>query len=229
MKTSRIAMMLTLAVVFVLGAASVLAAEPGEAAVSNQANLGEYLQTVADTVTVEAGNITYADVDTNMSTYRWAGITGNVTGNIVLGDASNNKMFQWTAAGLLVYASQGATITWSSLADANEAAVTGTYTYLATGKSDAYDTTFTGAAESIGSNIFTALTSDYAQTYNNAETPTWKTYSLTDGSEFVFAGLVSAAGTNFAGTTVDYQMIVPEDGTAGDLTTQTYNLWVELE
>ena len=33
---------------------------------------------------------------------------------------------------------------------------------------------------------------------------------------------------SYSGTTVDYQMIIPEDGTAGNTTVSSYNLWVEL-
>lgn len=228
MKAGKTASMIMFALVFLIGTSLVSAATPGEANVNGATDLGEYLFTTGDTVSVEAGNVTRANVEGNASTYRWAGLFGNVTGSIVLGDATEKVLFEWTAAGNLVFASQGATIDWPSLVDANEAAVTAAYTYLATGNSDAYDTTFVNGAENIGSNIWTTLTSDFAYTRNNESVDTWKTYSLTDGSEMVFAGLVSENGRSYDNEIADFQMIIPEDGTAGDTTAQTYNLWIEL-
>ncbi len=229
MKIEKYVTMLIMALMFIVGATFAFAVIPGEAYISDAADLGEYILQSPDTITAEAGNISQANVDANMSTYRWAGLVGNVTGSIILGDANEDVMFEWSAVGNLVFASQSATVTWTALADAAPATVVSAYTYLTTGMSDAYDTTFTEAAENIGSNIFTTLTSDFALTWNNESTPTWKTYSLTDGSAIVFAGLVSEDGTDYAGNTIDYQIILPEDGTAGNIVTQTYNLWIELE
>ena len=50
-----------------------------------------------------------------------------------------------------------------------------------------------------------------------------------DGTgNLVWAGEVVAGGTDYEGSTADYQIIIPEDGTAGDQTADTYYLWVEL-
>ena len=205
------------------------AAEPGGAVVSNYADLGEYTPQAAGTVSVEAGNTYRADLDANQSTYRWVGVTGNATGTIILADSGNNVLYNWSAQGLLVYASQAATLTWSSLADADAATVTTALAYLASG-SDNYANTFTGAAESIGSQLYPTITSDFASTYDNTGTQSWKTYSLTDGTNLVWAGVVNPTGAaNFRGNTVNYQMILPEDGTAGDTTAVNYYMWLELQ
>jgi len=217
-----ILMILTLVSVFAASIGTVLAAVPGGAVVSNTADFGEYPAPSPGTISVLSGNITQANVESNMSTYRWVGLIGNVTGNIELGDSGNNIMYTWTAAGKLVYASTGSSITWSSLADATASDMPA---YLTGAYSDNYTNTFTGAAENIGSGIFTTLTSDYAGTNGGT---TWKTYSLTDGSNLVFAGKVVENNVSYRGTTVDYQMILPEDGTANDQTATTYYLWVEL-
>ncbi len=213
-----------IAAMLLLSVWSVAAATPGEADISNVADKGEYLKTSADSVNLEAGNITYADVETNMSTYRWAGLFGNVSGNIVLGDSSNNVMYQWTAQGKMVYASTAASVTWTSLADAT---ATDMPAYLTGAYADNYSQTFTGSSENIGSNIFTTITSDYAQTNGGSG---WKTYSLWDTTNLVWAGPVVAGGQNAydGATKAQYQIILPEDGTAGDTTVQAYNLWVEL-
>ncbi len=205
------------------------AAEPGGAVVSNYVDYGEYTPQAAGTVSVEAGNTYHADLDANQSTYRWVGVTGNATGTIILADSSNNVLYNWSAQGLLVYASTASALTWSSLADADAATVTAAAAYLASG-SDSYANTFTGAAESIGSQLYPTITSDFASTYDDAGTQAWKTYSLTDGTNLVWAGVVNAAGANnFRGDVVNYQMILPEDGTAGDTTAVNYYLWLELQ
>jgi len=175
-------------------------------------------------------NIRNANLSTEMSTYRWSGLYGTVEGVIYLGDSNNDTMINWTAEGRVVFASNASSLTWASLADADEATVNAMYTYLA-GATDAdnYSTTFTEGAENIGSDLYPALTSDFAYTTNNAYTDTWKTYSLTDGDEIVWAGRVIRDGTSYNGETVDYQMIIPEDGTGGTEVATTYYLWAELQ
>ncbi len=218
-KTMMVALIVTLVSMY-----AVYAAEPGGATVTSSQDLGEFSAGSAGTVSIEAGNVTQANLEANMSTYRWSGLLGNVSGSIQLGDGSSNVLFTWTGSGRLVYASE-ASPTWGSLADASQANVEGVYTHLATG-SDNYSLTFTGGSESIGSGIFT-LSSDFATTLSSGAT-TWKTYSLWDTTNVVFAGRVESAGTSYSGTTVDYQMIIPEDGTAGDTTATTWNLYAEL-
>jgi hypothetical protein len=204
----------------ILATTAVLAAEPSDAQVTNEADLGEYVFSSTDAdVTVDSGNITYADLNTNLSTYRWAGLLGNVSGNVVLADSSDNYMFNWASAGLLVYASTAAAPVWSTLADVTVANMPA---FLTGTSSDNYTETFTGASESIGSNMFT-ISSDFATTQSTGAT-VWKTYSLWDTTNLVWAGKVVDDGTSYSGTTVDYQMILPSDDTA-----TTYNLWVELE
>ena len=203
------------------------AATPGDAAVSSSANRGEYSMSSSDTVSVEAGNITYAALASNMSTYRWAGLLGSVSGNIILGDSGNHQLFNWSASAVEVYASTASSITWSSLADATNSDMATLASYLTSG-SDNYSATFTGGVQGIGSNIFSSLTSDYATTLSTGAT-TWQTYSLKSGSDLVWAGKVVSDGTGFDGSLYDYQMILPEDGTAGNTAATSYNLWVELQ
>ncbi|MCK5107305.1 MAG: hypothetical protein KAQ83_01125, partial [Nanoarchaeota archaeon] len=168
--------------------------EPAGATVSGEIDEGAYPDITAGTVAATSGHIHRAQLNTNMSTYRWSALYGNVTGTIVLGDDDNDRLFQWTAAGRLVYASEDATPTWATLADVTAgdmpAYVEGAFT-------DNYTATFDEAAENIGSGIFTTLTSDFAYTYNNLGADTWKTYSLWDGTDMVWVGRVSEDGTSY--------------------------------
>ena len=218
---------LVLLVVFgiVSSAGLVFAVDPGGAAVTNSVDLGQIPVTASESINVTAGNISYTNLSANLSTYRWSGIMGQVSGNIVLGDASSDVLYSWTAEGRIVYASDG-TPTWGSLADASATNVLSIANWLeGVNVSDNYTNTFTGASENIGSDIFSSISSDFAQT-NGAST--WKTYSLWDTTNLVWAGLIEEDGTSYDGTTVDYQMIIPENGTSNNQVATTYNLWVEL-
>lgn len=202
------------------------AAEPSGAAVANGTEYGPINATVAGDLNVTAGFIQEANLATNQTTLRWAGLTGNVTGQIQIGDgASVDVMYSWTASGNLVYASVGVPA-WSSLTNISGVDIDSEYSFMTTSDSDSANVTFDGVAESIGSAIFT-IDAIYASTYNSTGSPFWKTYALYDLSKVIFVGKV-ADGTNFRGDFSDFQMILPEEGTLGDTSATEYTLWVEL-
>ncbi len=223
----KIAIFAILMITMLSTMALAIAAAPGAGDVVTDTDKGAYVYTATDSnVSVVAGNITNLDLKTNMSTYRWAGLYGNVSGNIILGDGSNNQLFQWTAKGRAVYASTAASVTWASVV-AEDGSHVATF-YNGTSDSDNYANTFTGS-EALDSGIVTGVTAPTATTLGG--TSGWKTYALYDGSHVVFAGNVNATGaTAYDGSsTINYQMIVPEDGTANDATATSYNMWVELQ
>jgi hypothetical protein len=119
------------------------------------------------------------------------------------------------------------TPTWATLADASAANVDAAYAFVGVPAADNYTNTFTYPPENIGSNLFT-ITSDYAKTYNSTGGMVWKTYSLTDGTNIVFSGKVNHLGNAYDGETADYQMIIPEDGTGGDVNPTTWRIFIEL-
>ena len=211
---------------FVLSASAVAAnIEPGGATVTDVVNYSQFPPPSADDITVEAGLVYSAVLESTVSTFRWAGLFGNVSGTIVLGDADQNRLFDWTGGGNLVFASEAATPDWSELANATIAQVTGEYPHLAGDAADNYTNTFSGN-ENIGSNIFN-LESDFALSYDQSEDPFWKTYSLWDGTDVVFAGRVDT-GQSYRDVPSDFQMLLPQDGSATGEASTEYNLWVEL-
>lgn len=203
---------------------SVFAITPSGATVTDGRTLGPIANITAGTTNVTAGQIKEATLETNMSTMRWAGIFGNVSGKIQLGDDISNIMFDWDAKGNIVYVSEN-TPTWSNLSNTTASALDGNYSYLITATSEKAINTFTGSFENIGSNLFNINTT-YASTNGPNTSIYWKTYALTDGSNFVFAGKVQEDTKNFRNQTVDFQMIVPEDGL--NSTATIYSVWVEL-
>lgn len=217
------------ALVLAAGAASALT--PNGATVGANGDNGQYQNIAAGSVNIDAGNITYADLAVNTSTLKWAGVYGNTSGNIILGDSSGNRLYVWTAEGNLVYFTSAAVVDWSTIADANGTWVDSKYPFLSSANtSDTYANTFTGSNESIGSQIFTTLHSDYASTLSSGAN-TWKTYSLKvdSGATAVFAGKVNAAATAYNGQKADYQVIIPENGTGtGDGVPTAWDVYVEL-
>ncbi|MFH1590414.1 MAG: hypothetical protein ABIC95_00660 [archaeon] len=219
--------------VFLLSAVYVIAAPPGGPTVT-ATNLGEYLMGTPGGVNVEAGNITQADLEVNQSTTRWAGLVGNVTGDIVLGDDSYNIMYSWGGEGRYVYAADANSISWVDVtAAATGGEVTTQFTFLSdTPAQDNYSNTFnsTGTVTSDVLGSGSIATVSRATTFANDGSDQWYTYALYDsgGSETVFAGEVSVDGTAFNGNVHDYQMLIPEDGTGADSAVTAWYLWVEL-
>lgn len=204
---------------------AVSAAEPGGTTIISNLSLGSLPDTPPSTINVSAGNITQVSLSVQQSTFRWVGLLGNVTGSIILGDSTSETFYTWSARGNLVYAATSPSVLWANLSDANNTEVIGVAAYLGGGANDAYNNTFIDSPENIGSQLFT-ISSDYALT-DSANATSWKTYSLWDDTTLVWAGKVVENGTSYRNTTVDYQMIIPEDGTGGDTTPTTYYLWVE--
>ncbi len=203
------------------------AAQPG-GATTTHADKGSYDGGTAGTADVISGHVYSNNLDATQGTYKWVGIFGNVTGTIVLEDTNGNQFYNWTGAkGLLVYAST-ANVDWTSLSDATASDVTTAtyYTFLASGTDD-YANTFTGTSEDIGSAIY-SVSSDYAQPFPTASG--FKVYSLKDGSgNIIWAGKVlSSPATTYEGSSADFEMLLPEDGTSNNDAATTYNFWVEL-
>ncbi|MGM5480848.1 MAG: hypothetical protein ACQESE_00390 [Nanobdellota archaeon] len=230
MKKLTMVMVALVGVILTVGMAFAASSDPQQASSSGVTDEGIYDFGGTATVDVNDGHVYYLDLDTNASTLKWAGLYGNVSGNIVLSDDDQDMLYHWAAEGRVVYATEAST-TWN-LSDASPADVMDNYTHLNLPDADNYTETFTGTGD-VDSAIFTDIpaSTDMALTYTSGESPLWETYSLKDDSDnIVFAGKVIEGGDlSYKGTNVNYQMILPEDGTAGDVAATTYNLYAELQ
>ena len=220
-------LVLMFAAVFIIGMQVAAAqAVPGEADIDST-DLGQFEYSTDNNISIVSGNITEANLTTRMSTYRWAGLVGTVTGDIVLGTGADNVLYNWSAEGNVVYATTLSSPNWTGIVAQTVSGLEANFPWLDSG-SDSAEETFSGSV-TLPSGIFTGIDTIRAQTFDEGSTPTWNTFALTDGSNTIFAGQVNPTGANdYRGETVNYQMIVPEDGTEGDNTPTTYNLWVEL-
>ncbi len=228
---NKIALLATLVAIFVLPLA--MAAEPGGATVQTNADQGVYPASSAGSVNVNAGHTYLTNLSAEQSTYHWAGLFGNVTGKIVLGDTSSFKMFEWDAIGQWVYASIASALTWTGTWDAATCSdVESAFSFL-TGASDDCAHTFTATdnfnSEATGQSASSTIE---AQTYDNTTTAYWNTMVVKDGAatpNLVFVAPVETGHKSFNNQTVQYQMILPENGGNGDTSPTQYYLWVELK
>lgn len=234
----KIAILMVLVMVLSMGAA--FAAEPGEGQVGVTADSGSYTNDVANAISAVGGNISTAALTTTASTVRWAGISGTVTGTIVIGDSSSATLYEWASATpVAVYAALTAdTIDWAGgLNDGTKVAFEADFLYLndANATNDGYSDTFGSSRDlvaNVGSNMFTAGACPFVQTEDGTNSSYWYTlHCQDDAGQTVLVGEVDSAGhTNYANVgSINYQMLIPELGGQGEEGSTSWDLWVELE
>lgn len=211
-------------------AAVIAYAYPGGATATTPSDKGDYPEPSPGTVNVVSGHIYQSNLSTEQPTYHWAGIYGNVSGKLVLGDSNSKKMFEWDANATYVFFKNSSTINWGSLSNASCTDVENAFNFLnATGVSDDCEHTLTTTRDP-GFKSFPDIGSTVAgQTYDNSTALYWWTLAVKDGSDIVFAGeVVPAHHAAYNGDSAMYQVILPENGNNGDTTATTYYVWVEL-
>lgn len=225
-KTIRIFISVSFTLLLLMSVA--FSAVPGGANVTLQTDRGSFPLPSPDAVNVTAGNITLLNLSSTQQTFRWVGLYGNVSGEIKLGNSQSNVLYSWTAIGKYVYASTASSISWTTVNISNLTGILTAFPYLDNGSDNytlTFDTTGTIDSEILGviPNVPTAVT------YNSTGSPIWPTYSLMDGTNVLFATQVNASGNNaFSNETVNYQMIIPENGLGQNTLPTEYYLWVEL-
>ncbi|MGM5480090.1 MAG: hypothetical protein ACQESC_01385 [Nanobdellota archaeon] len=178
--------------------------------------------TSSTAVDTEGGNVTSVDVSGTSVTGKWAGFFGNISGNIMLGDSSNNEFFEWTVSnvtGAVVYAANTSVTDWGLTA----AAEADMPSYVQGSGTDNFTNTFT-ATEAFNSNSVSVASAPVATTWNSTGVGNLKTYALKSGADSasVFAGMAVDDTDGFNGNSVDYQIVVPSESTT------TYSFYLEL-
>lgn len=205
---------------------SFAAAAPGGASTTPGASSATNTGASVTTVDVEGGNVTYVDVSATVATSRWGGFYGNISGNVMLGDASSNVFYQWTVGdmtGAVVYATNASITDWTS-GNIGPLAAANTPSYLQTTATDNYTNTFS-ANELFTSASLSEASTPYAATWNSTAQGDLKTYALysTADDATIWAGKSIAGSDAFnGGSTVDYQILLPAQSTT------TYSFYLEL-
>lgn len=209
------------------------------------ANLSNY---PAATIDAEAGNLTELTITGISQTKTWQGYYGNVSGTIVLEDSQGYRFYDWTAAEPQgeIYASTNDTITWGDV----ECAPLDTDAYMApwntvfgitdtdydainvTYNESDHPTFYTGTVE------LTTCPTTYTYVNNATQSTLFPIVALTTDTQgtLIFTAILEnrtngerSGITGYDGGDYDFQLLVAEDGSAGNDATTPYYFWVELE
>lgn len=190
-----------------------------------------------------AGNITEIGLTGYSTTQSWQGYFGNVSGTIQLADANSAVMYNWSQASAIgeVYSSTNQSISWSSIECFNFTEDTGeinstlleerygiNYTDV-----DGVDETFTlnNHADFLTGGVqFTAGECNNTKVYGAGGVGAFDEVILYEpgADSVVFASILDDDTTGFDSATHDFEMLVLENGHAGNTATTLYYFYMEL-
>lgn len=193
-------------------------------------------------VSAQAGNVTELNIFGYSTTQSWQGYFGNVTGTLMLADASDNVMYNWSLANPEgeIYASMSPSVNWDNIEcfdwDANGSWLESQFN-IEHDDVDGVNETF---SYSTGHNLFYANNREISEnscmsahifdsTGSNSNA-LYQEVLLWDGTDVVFTSLLEETSVlGFDGRDHDFEMLVLEDGHASNLDTTPYYFYVELE
>lgn len=213
--------------VLAAGTAAAQDNQPTQSQISDVENLDEYFSESSDSVDLDGGNVTQADLSSEQSTDNWAGLYGNASGTLVLGAGTDGDvLYDWDASADSVFAASD-DVVWSNITDGYAGTVDGFYDI--TGSDDA-NATFTANTNETVDVSETEYEGSTALTNGDSE-EAWSTIVLEDNSSDeetdnlpVFAGIVGEGDAAFNGDEADYQMILP----AEDENPRSFDMYLEL-
>jgi len=202
-----------------------------------------------------AGNVTQLSISANTVTQTWQAYYGNITGTITLDDASNNTIYNWQLASPEgeIYASEAAIdfsygniacydFNYSQVGDSSYEILSeyegllGLETDDADGidetfrESRVYDSFYVGSRHIDNTSVTCPTTQMYVQD-DQQDQGLFQELLLYDNSsdKLVYTAIIEQDVLGFDDRYWDFEMIVGENGHAGDTTTTTYYFYVELE
>jgi hypothetical protein len=200
------------------------------------------------TVNAEAGNLTELTITGVSQTKTWQGYYGNVSGTIILEDAQGNRFYDWGAAEPKgeIYASVNATVTWTDVACAdltNSAYITDWNSFygITDNDYDSLNTTYNLSDHPtfyVGTRTQTGCPTTYTfvnDARQEGDFPAVLLTSNTNGT-MIFTSVLENKSVGqrtgvpgFDGGNYDFQLLVAENGQAGNDAITLYYFWVELE
>ena len=230
---AMIAMVASLILVTGTAAAQSADASPVQATDEGQADVSDTpFQDGSGSATVGtgAGVITAANISAEQPTDNWAGLYGNATGTLVLGDNSDNSLYEWDARAEYVMATTGTVSDFTSLTGSTDfdTSLNGISAITSDGSDNATET-FNDTASTGYSGDNTNIAKTFDGNNDQAWTTALEATSSSPGntlSNYVFTAVAQPGSSNTAwdGSQADYQAIVPEDDTVSD-----YTLYMELQ
>jgi hypothetical protein len=194
----------------------------------------------AASVTTTGGSFTTLVLNGTFQNPRWKAFVGNITGTLTLDDALNQTIYDWdlTVVTGEVYASRSSSINWNNIACADNATLNAEEAAISfnSSKIDSINNTFNTTTHAgflvAGVNIpnsncraIATYIDDQRQTVD--ENADFQQILLDDDSELVYATILEVDEIGYDGNSrFDFQMILPDEETAGVDT--TYYFYAEI-
>jgi len=188
-------------------------------------------------------------INATASNSRWKAYVGNVSGVLVLGDASGSKIYDWTLTTQIsgeVYATRNSTtIDWSNIVCANTTILeTENYLLNHTNSGDNVTATFSDSTHSsfnVGTTTISSNSCPTTNTYkNNATQDTnfeeivlWTGGSCSgsvcpNSGSVIYATILENDVTGYNGEKYDFQMLLPESGLDTWSSSTAYYFYIEI-
>ena len=187
---------------------------------------------------ISGGYIATFNLSATIQNPRWKAFVGNVTGSFTLDDATGATIYDWalsTISGRIFATRVSSAINWSGLACATNATMESENLALAHSN---IDDNITKTFERRDHPTFVAA----GQTLTNNSCPTARPYvndtaqqtifnetALYDGANHIFCTELETNKEGYDNNLFDFQMIVPEYGSAGYGGSTSYYMYIELE
>jgi len=191
-------------------------------------------------IQAQAGNVTEVNINANSITKAWQGYYGNITGNIILTDASGDTFYNWSGLGSIsgeVYASRNDSIDWTSINCTNSTEISNENAFVSKDATapDSITNTFNQVNHplfQVGSLTLPANTCNSTNAHNNTGQSTTNFYQvlLADGAgDLVYTTLIDENQVGFNGGEYDFELLVAENGNVTEASTSTtYYFYIEL-
>ncbi len=221
---------------------SLVFAEPSGPGTFDEKSTQTRIQWGAKTMKATAGNVTMLEVNGESTTRFWQGYYGNITGKIVLSDANNKTMYEWTMASPKgeVYATRGLTIDWSNgnINCSNLSHISNETVFLRADPLESLDAVSLTFNETIHPGF-------YVGAFNISNDTCYATYTYVNSAkqygqfsevllqdsindQMIYTAIITQDTTGFDDNKYDFQMIVGEPGSDGDTEPSDYYFYVEL-
>jgi len=202
---------------------------------------------VAVNLTAQGGNITRINISVNVQTAVWQGFAGNISGSIVLDDASGDRFYAWSLFNISgeIYASRNGSVNFNSVFPQNNCTIDEPLT--GTG-SDRVNRTYNQSANTVNFSVgliqINASSACSTRPYVNSSFPSSNLFEnlilspehnnaspqqgnfVSGGNQSIYTGILQLTGVHgFDGQMYNFQVLVPVNRSTGF---NTYFFYAEL-
>lgn len=182
-------------------------------------------------------NVTLTSTGT---TSKWGGAWGMVNRNLFVGNHSNSFMYNWNGASsdYVMLATSNSSPTWSTLANGTASDIDTAWGYTVS-EGDSGTNTFNANTNNFIKMGGTYYKGSKVSSYDSNGAASWKTMVLKLGAIsgassanralLVFATNFTDGGLSYAGDSVNYQMLLPDNNENGQSSGTTYYFYVRAK